>query len=606
MNKLYIYDCATNKLRGSVAGAISLGNTPEDNCVVSSEAQRLGVMMLKGAAYTFYPNPTVGPYTLNGEQRTGSFSPQSNTLYMLAIGGAMLLVAHGSEGIMQSFGQIQADKWMIFDESRGEWCEPVSLSKIASLGDSVPDTAFCILCGLNDSYCLYRDLLALAKRMHPVRAAEAASSAPMPDPSRTRADILKGGPKEEARPKEDMPTIDEENGEYTCPVCWLKFDAGSVMSIASHPDLMGDDILGRDSMKRFWATRFNSRGQALDEKGVPCTDLACPHCRRKLPPNYLNTEEYIFSIVGAPSSGKSYYLASLVNGMRRSSVADCRLAWLDADPSGNTMLNDVVNRLFSSDTPEDAALTKTDLEGALYEEFYRHGRMAKLPKPFIYSIQKMGSRKSPCNLVFYDNAGEHFEPGRNSEDSPGAQHVAVANGIFFLFDPITSRPFKKLISGKNDPQLHTGHHLDQQEIILAETLNRIAGILNLRPGRKIKTPLAMVIGKCDLWEEFLDTPLVPMMHEGAISSKALEHNSATVRRFMEKLHPSLCSTADMISSNVRFFAVSQLGTSPVTFKDPITGVSKIGPDPNQLAPRRICDPTYWVLSQISQDFVAIR
>ena len=44
---------------------------------------------------------------------------------------------------------------------------------------------------------------------------------------------------------------------------------------------------------------------ALDALGLPCPDLACPHCRRKLPPGFLDVPHHIFSMVGAPSAGKS-------------------------------------------------------------------------------------------------------------------------------------------------------------------------------------------------------------------------------------------------------------------------------------------------------------
>src|SRR5881394_1190757 len=33
-------------------------------------------------------------------------------------------------------------------------------------------------------------------------------------------------------------------GEFTCPVCWLRFDTGDVMHIAVHDSLRGDPVLG--------------------------------------------------------------------------------------------------------------------------------------------------------------------------------------------------------------------------------------------------------------------------------------------------------------------------------------------------------------------------
>ena len=106
--------------------------------------------------------------------------------------------------------------------------------------------------------------------------------------------------------------VDPDRGEFTCPICWLKFDRPDVLSIAIHDDLRGDPKLGDDAMLRFVPTEFNSKGQALDPMGLPTTDGACPHCHRKMPPGFMDVPHHIFSIVGAPSSGKSYYLSVLV------------------------------------------------------------------------------------------------------------------------------------------------------------------------------------------------------------------------------------------------------------------------------------------------------
>ena len=42
--------------------------------------------------------------------------------------------------------------------------------------------------------------------------------------------------------------IDSDNGEFTCPICWLKFDRGDVMHVAVHESLFGDPLLGEEQM----------------------------------------------------------------------------------------------------------------------------------------------------------------------------------------------------------------------------------------------------------------------------------------------------------------------------------------------------------------------
>lgn len=396
--------------------------------------------------------------------------------------------------------------------------------------------------------------------------------------------------------------LNSEYGEFTCPICWFKFDRGDVMNIAVHNSLRGDPMLGDEAMQRFHATRFNDRGQALDAMGLATSDLACPHCRRKLPPGFLDLPHHIFSIVGAPSSGKSYYLSVLIKLLQATLFQNFGITFRDADPSENVILTQMKTQLFSSSSPEDAFLAKTDLEGALYETLPRQGRKVRLPKPFIFKLSHPAIPESGFSMVFYDNAGEHFEPTRNSADSPGAQHIAVASGIFFLFDPLHNTEFRAMMKGVTDPQIKK-HRTDQQDVILAETEVRIKSLLGLDSRQRVATPLAVMVGKYDTWSSLLgDAPLLPAIQDGVVRLDHIKANSARVRDLMVRSCPSIVANAEAISSNVCYFAVSPLGCSPVEFLDR-EGTPRIGPDPKQLNPRHVEAPTLWVLAQATPEMI---
>jgi hypothetical protein len=396
--------------------------------------------------------------------------------------------------------------------------------------------------------------------------------------------------------------VNSEHGEFTCPVCWLKFDRGDVMHIAVHDELRGDMIMGEDAMLRFHATRFNDRGQALDPKGVPCMDVACPHCRRALPHGYMDVPVHIFSIVGAPSSGKSYYLSTLVRGLQVSLHRNFGLAFRDFHPEGNRRLNAMKNSLFGASTPQDAWLNKTDLEGDMYERLPRYGQVVALPKPFSFAIVPEGNRLQNRAIVFYDNAGEHFEPGRDSASSPGAQHLASSAGIFFLFDPTSNVDFRRRLHSSGDPQMQIST-IDQQDVILAETEIRVKRLLGLRRDERIEVPLAMMIGKCDVWLEDLGPDrLRPAIANGAVDLGAIRHNSDVVRAYLIEVCPYLVSVADSIAHEVAYFPVSSLGHTPVKFSHPTQG-EKIGPDPTQMNPMFVEVPTLWVLSKVAPDLI---
>jgi hypothetical protein len=396
--------------------------------------------------------------------------------------------------------------------------------------------------------------------------------------------------------------IDSDNGEFTCPICWLKFDRGDVMHVAVHDSLFGDPLLGEEQMKRFHATRFNDRGQALDECGIPCTEIACPHCRRTLAPGFFDEPHKIFSIVGAPQSGKSYYLTVLIKLLQTTLFRDFGVVFRDADPTGNAPINEMKAHLFSAQNPAQAFLTKTQLEGAMYERLPRYDRMVTLPKPFIYSLSGAESDDENCSIVFYDNAGEHFQPGQDSTNSPGAQHIASSDAIFFLFDPTINPDFRRSISDSEDPQFKS-QVSDQQDIILAETEVRIKKLLGLDRREKVQTPLAIIIGKCDSWidkigSENLKNPII----DGTLDVGAVEANSQLVRNLMEEHCPYVIANAERISSDVCYFAASAFGHTPVTFEDD-KGVSRIGPDPQKINPMYVEIPTLWALSRVRPGLV---
>ncbi len=388
-------------------------------------------------------------------------------------------------------------------------------------------------------------------------------------------------------------------GEHSCPVCWLHFDSGDIMHIAVHDSLRGDPVLGEDAQQRFLATRFNNGGQALDAMGLPCSDIACPHCRRKLPPGFLEMPHYIISLVGDASAGKSYYLSVLTKTLPTVLYRQFGIVFQDSDPTGNAPVNDMRKALFGAKTPAQAKLAKTVFEGAMYERLPRQGRTVALPKPFVYTIAPLDGEKARCALIFYDNAGEHFQPGVSVVEQPGAQHVASAAGIIYLFDPFNSPEFRRRLGNTNDPQMEMPI-LDQQDIILAEMGTRIRALRNLRAGGKTQTPLAFVVGKYDAWKDTLGGgPLLNPVSEGKFDMAAVEANAERIRELMQELCPAAVANAEALSENVTFFAVSSFGHTPIKI-----GPGEYVPDPARLEPRFVEVPVLWILSQLRSNPLA--
>ena len=390
-------------------------------------------------------------------------------------------------------------------------------------------------------------------------------------------------------------------GPLICPTCWQRFDKGDALHIANHEALRGDPILGEDAPLRFYATRFDDEGRALDPLGVPCTDIACPACLRKLPPAFFDSPHYIFSIIGAPGAGKSYYLSVLAKILPRVLYQHYDIVFKDADPTGNAALNALKDRLFSGATPEQVYLDKTALEGSMYERLQRHGRIVALPRPFTFAVCAPPNASRRCSVIFYDNAGEHFEPGIDDASSPGAQHVTAAAALFFLFDPTTNHQFRLRLGNHPDPQLHLAEHADQQHVILAEMETRIRRQLALPAHQRIRTPLAILIGKCDVWLPLLGKDAIaPMLRADGLDRAAIAANSKRLRALLKELSPEIVANAESLAEEVVYFPVSSFGHSPVQLPD-----GRIAPDPHHLQPQFVEAPVLWALTRAAPGMIPL-
>ena len=374
-------------------------------------------------------------------------------------------------------------------------------------------------------------------------------------------------------PNENLFVRDEirvQKGEFECPICWLKFDGKDVFNIATHEELRGDDMLGPAEMRRFIPTRFDDSGNPLDDFGVESPDTACPHCRHRLPIGFGEFQQNIFSIIGAPSSGKSYYLAILINKLKRTLFEKFSLHFGDQDPEYNIELNAVTNKLFSARTAENGRIEKTQLKGGVYRSVVRQGKEVDLPKPYIFTSSNTNVENSESCLVFYDNAGEHFLPTNSTSEDYHILHIAKASALFFLYDPIASIDIKRELLGsvESDQLKLESYASDNQDIILSQMNVKIKRALNMSFGSKLDVPLSIIIGKSDIWKSIMPAAdkLKDPIENGIVNLEVIDRNSDLIREFLAKYSPSMVASAEKISSNVRFFSISAFGHKPESFQ----------------------------------------
>ncbi|GEM_PF-980857 len=380
------------------------------------------------------------------------------------------------------------------------------------------------------------------------------------------------------------------NGNLLCPHCWKSFDSDNLLYIATHPTLVGDPLLGDFAQKRFVPTVFNDIGQPLDECGLAATDTACPRCHLPYPQGMIDNPALYFSIAGATSSGKSYFLTCLVHLLRRLLPKAFNAAFYDVNPRMNQTLCGYEKELFMAENPDKVvALPATQISGDGYSNRVLLNNVEiELPKPFVFGFRPAGKSAQETNLVFYDNSGEMFVPGRDEWINQATFHLSHANGIVFLFDPTNDANMRRSICDTADPQVSLHPRSVDQLVLLHELISRIRRHSNMANGELCRIPLVVALGKYDVWREHFDRNLAeisPIVSdgenlEGNLDMDAVADISFAARELMSRQMPELVETAERFFQQVYFVPVSSFGTHAEVGEDG----KAVGVVPSKMSP----------------------
>lgn len=384
---------------------------------------------------------------------------------------------------------------------------------------------------------------------------------------RIPAEIVSPAPVPELLP-EEIP-----EGEILCPHCWNSFPRQYIMYISTHPSLIGDPVCGEHEQKRFFPVVFNAIGQPLDSEGMVCTDMACPHCHLRLPASIVDLNSISISIVGAPASGKSYFLTAFTHRLRKILPEYFSRSFLDVDPQMNSMLNAYEKMLFMSVRKETfVALPKTQQTGEGFSnQVFLNGMAVDLPKPFIFEMKPLFStgREQDLNVIFYDNAGEHFQPGSDVVMNPATQHLSHSNGIIFTFDP-TADAAMRMECDRMDPQVAEPLKVTDQNVLLCEMISRLRRHANLRTDERYPVPCVVCVAKHDVWSSLLnrdlrnENPIRPgggNALEATLDVDRILDISFSVRELLLKANPAIVNTAESFFEHVVYVPVSNFGTT---------------------------------------------
>ncbi len=383
----------------------------------------------------------------------------------------------------------------------------------------------------------------------------------------------------------------------TCPHCWHRFAPEDVLWVAAHPDLNNDPRLGPDQQLRFLPTRFTIEGNALDPRGLPCQELACPQCHLSVPRAVLEMAPLFTSIAGSPSCGKSYFLASMTWRLRQVLAEKFAMTFSDADLVSNRILNQYEEDQFLNPNQDALVrLAKTEEQGDLYDTVRYGDQVVTYPRPFLFLLRPAkahprfhDARKLSRLVCLYDNAGESFQPGKDTLANPVTRHLAYSNVLFFCFDPTQDPRFRRACQGKTeDVQVTRSTVTARQEILLNEIADRVRKYTGLQHTQRHTRPLVVIVTKYDAWwpllgvERLPDPFVAPSNGSGpwGLNLPLVQETSDQVRKLLQKFAPELTSAAEGFARNVLYVPVSATGRGPEV--DPATG--QVGVRPRDIKP----------------------
>lgn len=412
--------------------------------------------------------------------------------------------------------------------------------------------------------------------------------------------------------------------EVTCPNCWHPFPPEAALYIAGHSNLLGDSRLedGKEK-RRFMPTRFNPDGAALDIEGTTCRDLACPKCHLLVPRVLFERRSTLFlSIFGRPSSGKSYFLAAMMRQMKRTLPRVFGLGVTEPHPPSNRLVQDYENSLFNHPNIEAlVGIDKTQEAGARWYQTVKFGdELRQYPRPMFFQITPLaghpnGGEKASRfarTLCLYDNAGESFEPGKDTPNNPVTQHMARSSGLFFMFDPTQEPLFLRACHGRTtDPQVEENMRdreqdavTDPQDKILSTANQNVKKYLGRETAKPLDVPLVVIVTKFDAWKHLLGGDL-PDFHARPPGSEisglrvaAIEEVSRRIKDLMLRYAPTVISETERFSSHVYFVPSSATGCAPrVTERSADSGKPTYKFRVGDLAPEWVEVPLLWMLSR---------
>ena len=302
----------------------------------------------------------------------------------------------------------------------------------------------------------------------------------------------------------------------------------------------------------------------------------CSGCERLLPRSFGRAESHTIAIIGDSGSGKSHYIASCIDQLRKGhawQVIGCTRIVGQGNTDQNYR-NAYYGPMYLGLEQLEATLSATDnvRDPLVYEVVFRQKSRLKSARM--------------VNLLFYNSAGFDLrDPKRMVHFS---HYVLSASAIIFLVDPLVVPGIVNSLPDHLKPPLGA-NVLERTVDVLNHIIQTFEQGLGLEPGATLRTPIAITISKSDLLKFVTKYSSMPLFLNDAILSNKLdplgfETVNREVQELLQRVGDRELQLAVSSFENKNFFAVSATGWPP----------DASGKFPT-IEPLRCLDPLLWAL-----------
>ena len=359
--------------------------------------------------------------------------------------------------------------------------------------------------------------------------------------------------------------------EVICPYCFEEFPLQHMLFTA-----YGGNEEPRPA-RHTWLDRMLHRPlrTPMDKQKRLLTQKRCPQCSQVLPYTAGTQASLVIGVIGAKFSGKSHYIAALVERLAGQVAFDLQADLLPV-------------------TEQTSERYRREFYEPLFGKGLELPATAGEPPPLIYDLYLTGKlkgkqRNRAVTLALYDTAGENFNNPESVRQM--VRYLRVASGILFLIDPLQSAVVRQALpSSVPLPDLD---QMAEPNFIISRVLTELEGNKILTEAGPLATPVAVVLTKCDVLREsnLIDSNRLwsnDFRHVGYFDREAHEDMSGMLGECVQRWSPKAYNTIQARFAHHAFFGVSPTGCA----SDKTTHRYKF------VSPWRVEDPLLWLLAEL--------